>query len=436
MGFLGGDRLIVGYDLGNEFSQISYALAEDGEAETFSQVAGAENYNIPTVLCRRYGTKQWFYGKEAIRLAEEGQGILVENLLGMALDGEPVMIDQESFDPVSLLALFFQRSLMMFLQANTQRKLPDKITALTVTCPALDRSVAKILGGMIEGIRRKAEKVCFQSYGESFYTYMLHQPRELWMNPPVLFHYRHEGIRLYRLECNRRTTPVVAYVEERDYPFPAWEEPSAGEGMSQERKDELDAAFYEIAREVCDGDTTGGVYLIGDGFAGDWMKNSLRLLCQGRRVFQGNNLFSKGACCGMQERLLVSEAGKEHVFLGNDKLKANIGMKIYRQGEESYYALLDAGRNWYESEHTMECYISDGNEIVLTIVPLVKGAAGRSGREVRIELKGLPGSIARLRLQLLMETENLLTVQAEDLGFGGFREASGNVWRESTEIYG
>ena len=42
MGFLSGEKLIVGYDLGSEYSQISFALSEDGETDTFSQVAGAE----------------------------------------------------------------------------------------------------------------------------------------------------------------------------------------------------------------------------------------------------------------------------------------------------------------------------------------------------------------------------------------------------------
>ena len=59
MGFLNSEKLIVGYDLGGEYSQISFAVSEEGEAETFSQVAGAEIYNIPTALCKKYGTNQW-----------------------------------------------------------------------------------------------------------------------------------------------------------------------------------------------------------------------------------------------------------------------------------------------------------------------------------------------------------------------------------------
>ena len=42
MGFLSGARLIAGYDLGNEVSQISFALSGNGDVETISQVAGEE----------------------------------------------------------------------------------------------------------------------------------------------------------------------------------------------------------------------------------------------------------------------------------------------------------------------------------------------------------------------------------------------------------
>lgn len=434
MGFLGGDKLIVGYDLGNEFSQISFAVSEEGEAETFSQAAGMQNYNIPTVLCKRYGVNQWFYGREALRSAEEGEGVLVENLLGMALDGEPVLIDGESYEPGALLALFFKRSLGAFCQASVQAKRPDKITALMVTCPVLDRSLAGMLEAVAEGIRIRADKICFQSYAESFYTYMLRQPGELRVHPPILFHCLADRIRVYRMEWNRRTTPVVVYMEESEYEFSGKTEPEGGEDMPPEA---LDAAFCRIAEDACGQHAAGNVYLIGDGFGGDWMQKSLRFLCRGRRVFQGNNLFSKGACCGMQERLSAGAAGKGHVFLGEDKLKANVGMKVCRQGEDCYYALLDAGASWYEAEQTVEFYLMDGNEITLTVTPLIRNTetAEKGRREARIALEGLPGFIARIRLRLFLEGDGRLTAEAEDLGFGEFREASGHVWRETVELY-
>ena len=233
-------------------------------------------------------------------------------------------------------------------------------------------------------------------------------------------------IRIYRMEYNRRTTPIVVIVEENEYAFP---QPS-------------DEALLEIAEEACGKSIIGSVFLIGDGFQGDWMKESLRFLCRGRRVFQGNNLFSKGACCGMQEKTTPGELSRTHVFLGNDKLKANIGMQVLRGGKESYFALLDAGMNWYEAERTLEVYIQDGNELLLKLVPLIRrnspkagAASDRDGIVMRIVLEGLVEGTARLKLHFYLKSEHCLVVEAEDLGFGEFRAASGRTWKDEIEIY-
>ncbi len=419
MGFLNSEKIIVGYDLGNEYSQISFSRSEAGEVETISQVAGTEIYNIPTVLCKRNGVNQWYYGKEAVRYGEEQQGILVDNLLELALDGEPVLIDGESFEPIALLTLFFKRSLGLLSQVAPS----DKIEALMITCDVLDHRILDILNQIVAGIHMKGITIAFQNHTESYYCYMIHQPKELWTYQSVLFDYRGSCIKAYRMECNKRTTPIVAFIEERDFPFPQRE--------STKDTEELDNRFLQIAGEVCEGKLIGSVFLIGDGFEQEWMKESLRFLCKNRRVFQGNNLFSKGACFGMQERLSASEVGKEYVFLGNEKLKANIGMKIMRQGEESYYAILDAGVNWYEAEHEMEFYISDGNEMNLQITPLI----GKNGKLAQIVLEDFPGPIARLKARFYLEAENLLVVEIEDLGFGEIRPAAGRSWKEKIELY-
>lgn len=427
VGLLGGEKLIVGYDLGNENSQISVAVSGKGEVETLSQVAGAERYNIPTVLCKRNGVNQWFYGREALRYAEEGQGILVEHLLALALDGEPVIIEGESFEPAALLALFFKRSLSALAQAGPS----DKLEALMITCEIFDRRLFEVLEDIVARIRLVGVKITFQSYTESYYTYMLHQPEELWVRQSVLFYYQGGRIKAYCMECNRRTIPVAVFIEECEYPFSGWTELPGEEGERESRIEELDSSFLAVVQDFCGGRAIGSVYLIGDGFSEEWMKRSLRYLCRDRRVFQGNNLFSKGACYGMQERLNTSEAGKRHVFLGNDKLKANVGMKILRQGEESYYALLDAGSSWYEAAYSTEIYIQDGNTVTLVITPLIGGSC----KTADIVLEDFPGGIARVRLQLRMKNEESLEVEAYDLGFGDFRGPSDRVWKKEIKLY-
>ena len=93
----------------------------------------------------------------------------------LALDGEPVLIDGESFEPVALLALFFKRSLGLLSQVASS----DRIEALMITCEVLDHRILDILNGVVAGIHLKGVKVAFQSHTESYYSYMIHQPREL-----------------------------------------------------------------------------------------------------------------------------------------------------------------------------------------------------------------------------------------------------------------
>lgn len=427
MGFLSGGKVIVGYDLGNEFSQISYCLSDSGEVETLSQVAGTEHYNIPTVLCKRSGVNQWFYGREALRYGEEQQGIQVDNLLKLALDGEPVLIDGESLDPVALLTLFVKRSLGMLSQAVSS----DKIGALMITCETLDHRMLEVLGQVTAGLNLKTDKIAFQSHIESYYNYMIYQPEELRVYQSVLMTRVNNRVRTYRMENNRRTTPVVVFIEEDEFPFPKQREPGSEESMGESEKQELDSALLKIAEEVCEGRLVGSVFLIGDGFAQEWMKESLRYLCKKRRVFQGNNLFSKGAVFGMREKLNAGSAGKGYVFLSRDKLKANIGMEILRQGEESYFALLDAGTNWYEAETETEFYLQDGNELQLTITPLT----GQNGKLARIVLEDAPETVTRLWGRFYMKTENILAVEIEDEGFGEIRPATGRIWKETIELF-
>ena len=408
----GSEKVIVGYDLGNKYAQIScYVTGGEEEIRTLSSVAGSSVYTIPLALSKRQGVNQWFYGSEAIRYAGEEEGILVENLLKLARDGEPVQIDGAPIDPVALLTLFLKRSLGLLSQVtNTER-----IGALMITCEELDHRMLEVLTAATEGLHLKTDQICFQSHVESFYYYNLYQPEELWRHKTILCEYGDASIRTYSMECNRHTTPVVAYMEEREFPFPV---------------PESDEKMQEIAKKLCENQMISSVYLIGEAFSRDWMKESLRYLCKGRRVFQGNNLFSKGACYGMMERLTPGENGKNHVFLGKDKLKSNIGMKVLRQGEESYQALLDAGINWYEAKNTMEFYLLEGRAVEILITSLT----GKGNRIARIVPEELQEGIIRLRISVEMRDDTHLKVELEDLGFGTFRAATHHIWKEEIEL--
>lgn len=424
----GSTKYIIGYDLSNDYSQISYCQSGEDRVETLSSVAGEESLRIPTALCKKQGVNQWFYGNEALRNEGEG-GILIKNLLKLAVDGEIVLVEGQEFDPVALLTLFVKRSLGLLAQLGDS----SKIDCLVFTCENMQPRVLEVLGKVVAGMKLKTDKVYFISHTESYYYYMLYQSEDLWKFKSLLldYHWAAKELQVYQLEGNRRTTPVAVFIDYNRYPLNYRPISGPEEELPAAQKEKLDQQFLGVIKQLCMNQMISSVYLIGEGYNGEWFQESLRYLCKGRRVFQGNNLYSKGACYYMLERLAPSEVGSRNILLGQDNLKANVGMTIFRQGEESYLALLDAGSKWYEAGKTVEFYLQEGNEVELLITPLME----RRSNIAKLVLTDLPGEISRLKMDLSFKEENILMVQVEDLGFGTIRPATGRVWQEELRIY-
>lgn len=421
--------VLVGYDLGEQYSQISYLVYGQEDVDTVATVVGTKQYNIPTMLCKRKGVNQWYYGKDAVKNADEEGMIPVEGLLSLARKGEEVTLDGETFDPTALLTLFLKRSMTLMNFIATV----DKIDAIMFTVDELDDRMVEILSRASVNLGLRTTQIYFQSHTESFYYYMLHQPAELW-NYQVLA-CEHDGMRLktYRMECNKRTTPIVVLIEEQIYETLIIPEETEEETIKQDAYRLADERFLGILKKMCEGRIVSSAYLLGDGFRNGWNKESLQFLCHNRRVFQGNNLFSRGACYGLQEKLEPSEEGAKHVFLGKDKLKSNVGMNVLRQGKDSYYALLDAGENWYEASKKCEFLLAGEREISFVITPLT----GKNIETKKMVLTGTDISNApytRYRLEMTMSTPEIMRVTVTDLGFGEMFASSGQVWEESFEL--
>lgn len=420
-------KVVVGYDLGSDFAQISYCILGE-EPKTVSAVTGSEQYNIPAALCKRNGVGQWYYGKEAIKYAKEGEGTLVEKLLELAERGEEVIVEGTAFDPAALLTLFVKRSLALL----NIRISAAGIEAFMFTVEQLTPRIVDVLGKVAVGLKLNASHICFQSHRESFYAYMLHQDKELWKNDVLIFEYN-KHLKGLRMECNNKTQPKVVFIEQLDYPMMerrVWKEEEA---LKTQQMEELDQLFCGIAREVLEGKIVSTVFLLGDGFKEEWARESLKLLCRNRRVFQGNNLYSKGACYGMAERLEPGALWKEYVYLGSDKLKSNIGMKALRRGEDSYFAILDAGENWYEAAAEFDLILESGNELEFLITPLTGGNVTSR----ILTLDGLPERqmrTTRLNVRIEMTAVDQAAITIEDMGFGELIPSSGKAWTQMVQV--
>jgi hypothetical protein len=421
--------VLVGYDLGEQYSQISYCIYGQTDVEMAATVTGTKQYNIPTVLCKRKGSGQWYFGKDALKHSGEEDMFPVEGLLALARKGEKVTVDGEDFDPAALLTLFVKRSMTLLnLIASAEH-----IDGLMFTVDCLDERMVEILSQVAANLMLRTSHIYIQSHTESLYYYVLHQPPELW-NYQVLA-CEHDGMRLktYRLECNKRTTPIVTLIEEQIYetlPIPLETEE---EVIRRDACQMADEKFLDILQKLCGGRMISSAYLLGDGFRTEWDVQSLQFLCHNRRVFKGNNLFSRGSCYGLLEKFEPSEMGKTHVFLGKDKLQSNIGMNVYRQGKETYYALLDAGENWYEVRKECDFLLEQEKELAFVITPV--NGRERETKEIQLQ-NGVAGGVpyTRYHMEISMCSPDTVQVKVTDRGFGELCAASGQVWEENFQV--
>lgn len=409
----------VGLDLTDSFSQVSVGPIDSDAVETISTIPGQTKYLVPTALFKRSEVNQWFAGNEAVKY-KETEGYYLDKLVSRARDEENIQVGNETFRASALLALYLKRILALVNLITPM----NNVVSLMITVDLLDSTLINVLDEAVKSLSLKTREIHFQSHMESFYNYMLYQPRELWNRDVLLIDATGEYIKSLRMECNKNTTPIVAFIdstEELNLPT----QNTAEADYSQK--------FDDFSAKLVEGRMISSIYLIGDIFKDEWCKDGVATLCKRGRVFQGNNLFSKGACYGAKNRIQPSILSNGYVFLGNDKLKANVGMNVRRRGEESYLALLDGGVNWFDAKNEVEIILDHGNKLSFVITPLT----GKNRECVDITLGDLPKRpprTTRLHISIHMQSENRMLVNIKDLGFGEIFPAENIEWNEAISV--
>ena len=372
-------RTIIGLDLEKEHSQISYYSERTGEPESVSIAENQDKYLIPTP-----------------------DGLLAEN--GKKQTDE--------------LADFIKKCLGYLNPAMEMSEVYMMVTMREIRQPWISRirSAAEKLG--IPG-----ENLFLQSYRESFFYYVLNQKKELWYHASALFEYNQSHISSWMMKTDSRTKPALVRVlpgEKVELGYPS--------GRSSEEWDtRRDQKFLELIQNTFREEVVSSTFLIGDSFDKTWAVESLQYLCRKRHVFQGRNLYTKGACYAMCRRLHIGKDLDNYLYASEDMVEYNIGMQMDIRGQNTDYMLISAGINWYEAQCSCEILLKEGKELVL----YARSLRGGDASSFSIKLDGLPDrppKTTRLRLRLEFESATTCRVRIKDLGFGEFFPSSGLTW--------
>ena len=440
----GINGFILGMDLDDRYAQISCWLPGEQKPETLSAEAEGEEYMIPAVLCRRTDRDVWTYGREALQTAERGEGVLVDHLLSSALQGKKVEAGGEIFEATALLALFIKRSLSL-LGGTSRGALRgyrglEKADFFMFTFEKVDRQVLEMVERVALLLSLSPERVSCQSRAESFFYYNINQPEELWRHLCMICDFGGRTLKTMLFEANHHTRPATVTVSEEEQAsltrhIPEGKEYEVKE-PSGEMAEEMDEAFLALFQKLSAGKIIDTIYLIGDGFEGNWYQKTLSALCMNRRVFRGNNLYSKGACYGGGYKAAQKsrqKAGQEYVYLGADMLKVNLGLDAVKRGEDIYFSLLDAGMNWFDARGECDFLLDQDHAFSLRLSPV----SGRKARQIVVTLSGVPErppGTTRIHLTVSCPDAETVKLRMEDKGFGDFFPSSGLAWEESFSL--
>ncbi len=400
------DGVIVGIDIGREYTFVSYYVEGMEEPETISTVMGEDSFQIPTVLAKKKGLGQWFFGSDALSQIRLSMALPATDFLERAEREEKVYLDSEEYDARDLLAVFLKKLLTLPLIGFQKRPLSRLVICTEHTGKALHETFSSVCR------RLSIEQDCLLLIDrtESFYYYALSQKPELYRSDVLLFDYDGGRIMHCLLTRNRSTTPETVSLE------------SAGDGEMLENRD---LCFDNILSGIYEDHTISAVYLIGSGFEGNWMNISLQRMLKGSRVFMGKNLYSKGACyAGIVER---GDIDWPFVYIGDNELKVNISLKVLDRNEMGFVTLLTAGDSWYEAHGECEVILDGSPEIECWL----QKPDERTGEVFTIPLDDMPkreNRTTRLRIEAVPVSDQKVKIVIRDLGFGEISPQTKKTW--------
>ena len=191
--------------------------------------------------------------------------------------------------------------------------------------------------------------------------------------------------------------------------------------LNVDRAKDADVCFKQFVQGVFAKKLVSSVFLVGEGFENNWYPQSLKVLCNGRRAFLGNNLYSKGACYTAYRRSLSIVEGP--IYLDETKMTEQICIRVREHGQEIWHPLVSWGTRWFEADTRLEVILENNDNMELHIESLVRPQV----QVLTVPLQNLPkreNYSLRLEIKILFIDDKTCRISFRDMGFGEFFPAT------------
>ncbi len=417
--------LILGIDLCDDFGQISYFNTRVLDAEAIGTTEEESSCLIPAVVCKQRGTDAWFIGEEAYRCALRGEGTMIDKPMKMLGKAGTATIEGVRYTAEDIIRIFLEK----MLELASQKLDESEVASLVLTIQNKEAAVIESLIRVTDQMRIAREAVHVIGHAEAYLFYVLSQKREIWANQTCLFDLTSHGLHYYEMHVVRGRKPEIVEVIHE----------SLEEGFSLEILDSAsggklaDRILYSCAERQLNKKLITTAFLTGKGFEKtDWAGSFLKLICNKRRVFSGQNLFARGAAFLAYDQMQETSA-YPYVCLCEGRVPATVAMKVQHEGRERQLIVVPAGSNWYEAKAVVEFILDDTHSIDFTVTPVRLGAQKRYSISLD-EFPARPNKTTRVQVVVSFSDDNKMTVRVIDKGFGEFFPGSGQMVRQDFSI--
>lgn len=414
------NRLLVGIDLGETITQMTCFDRKIYEPVPVGRKKGEEReYEIHTALVVRPDSGEWFW---ADGTEEPEHGVLIQNLLDQVIQGDTFEQDGYTFHSREVLKRFLVKLLSLL-----KEYFPDEtILRLVITVEEKERHLTETIRSVCEELGIQKERLVVQNHRQSYMYYAVSQAKELWMNNVGLFEYNQKGLSYSQINIDRRVTPWIVGVTKKDL------SDVLDYSMLQDSDIDMGYAFVNVAGTVLHKQMVTTVYVTGKGFEEPWANEALKELCSGRRVFRGQNMFTKGACYAARE---LSGQGKldQCLFLDEDMISANISIRTYHEAKMQEVLLAKAGTLWSEVDSSVDVIPDDEEEIQITAQDVLR----HETKAHMLSLSGFAGrenKMTRFTIRIRFADRETCIVTLKDNGFGEYCPSSNRIWERSIKV--
>ncbi|MCD8325211.1 MAG: DUF5716 family protein [Lachnospiraceae bacterium] len=422
--------LLLGIDLGVSYAQISLCPGEGPAPVSVKSRPEGEVYSFPALLALY--RNRYYAGYDAETIAQLPEAVSFENVFALAMEQDMVMAGGRNYNTWELLHHFLRLSLQLAQGYGR----PDRAGAVMFTTylpqdPAKQERAYKILARATGQLFSKKTRMYLQTRQESLFHFFLNDQEKLWKSNVLIFDYQKEGMTGWYCTVEGNTAPWSVHftplVPEKMPRLPSLEERA-------QRGQELDGAFYGFLRQFQD-KPYHLTWLLGDGFKGDWAVQSLDLLLDNGRVFQGNNVYSQGACLTLMQ-MEDEEAGSDYLLLNDTDIRYHIGLNCRRQGlltenlAEEYIPVFQAGTHVGRCHDRIYVLPDQGEDLIV----LAQSARDGQMKRLRVpsgELADKPLGENRLMVEFDFLNLSTLRIQVTDAGLGNLVPGSGRTVTET-----